>query len=63
MQRFTLSQMYQRGYCIGDIDHLIAMKMATVGHKSGAVVLNVQDIEYIDDYFNERAERQRRWGR
>lgn len=63
MQRFTLAQMYQRGYCVGDIDHIIAMKFATMGSKSGAIVLNVQDIEFIDEYFNERAEKSRRWGR
>lgn len=57
--RFTIAQLVQRGYCLGDIDHMVQQGFATYGSKSGATVLNVEDIMGVDEYFNDMAERKR----
>lgn len=57
--RFTIAQLVQRGYCLGDIDHMIQQGFAAYGSKSGCTVLLVEDIVGVDEYFNEMAERKR----
>lgn len=58
--RFTLTQLIQRGYCLGDIDHMVQMKFGAFASQNGVTVVNIADIHSVDEYFNERAERNRR---
>lgn len=53
MRRFTLAQLYGRGYNLTDIDHMIHNGLATYSSKSGAIVLMIEDILSMDEYFNE----------
>ncbi len=61
--RFSIAQLIQRGYCLGDIDHMVNQGFASYGSKSGVTVLNIQDIHGVDDYFNEMAEEKKRYRR
>ena len=59
-KRFTLPQIYARGYTNGDIDQMIALGFATYGSKSGAIVLLIEDITGVDEYFAEQYDRRNR---
>lgn len=59
--RFTLAQLFQRGYNCGDVDLIIKNGFGTYGSKSGAIVLHIADIAGVDEYFNEMAESKRRY--
>jgi len=51
MQRYTLGQFYGLGFCVGDADLLVKHGKATLGQKSGKLIINM-NLEEVDAFMD-----------
>lgn len=62
MKRFTIRQLVDRGFDLGDIDYLVRVMKLTYGRKSGATTLTL-DVLTADSIIESRREQRQKYRR